>query len=39
MQFARTVWRQLRERAQSIDYVIVQGYALAALAANLCGPV
>ena len=35
MQFARTVWRQLRERAQSIDYVIVQGYALAALAANL----
>jgi glycosyltransferase involved in cell wall biosynthesis len=35
MQFARMVWRQMRERAQSIDYVIVQGYALAALAANL----
>ncbi len=35
MQFARMVFKHLRERAQSIDYVIVQGYALAALAANL----
>ena len=34
-QFARMVWRQLRESTRSIDYVIVQGYALAALAANL----
>lgn len=33
--FAAFVWSYLRARAQSIDYVIVQGYALAALAANL----
>jgi glycosyltransferase involved in cell wall biosynthesis len=36
-QFAKTVWSELRARARSIDYVIVQGYALAALAANLAG--
>ena len=35
MQFARMVLRHLRERAQSNDYVIVQGYGPAALAANL----
>jgi glycosyltransferase involved in cell wall biosynthesis len=35
--FALFVWRYLRTHRQQIDRVIVQGYGLAALAANLAG--
>lgn len=35
--FALFVWRYLRRNRQQIDRVIVQGYGLAALAANLAG--
>jgi glycosyltransferase involved in cell wall biosynthesis len=35
--FARLVWRTLRARRGEIDFVLVQGYGLAALAANLAG--
>jgi len=37
LKFARFVWRHLRAHRQEIDRVIVQGYGLAALAANLAG--
>jgi glycosyltransferase involved in cell wall biosynthesis len=35
--FARFVWKHLREHGREFDYVIVQGYGLAALAANVAG--
>lgn len=35
--FARFVWRHLRQNRREIEYVIVQGYGVAALAANLAG--
>jgi glycosyltransferase involved in cell wall biosynthesis len=35
--FARFVWRHLRGHGREFDYVIVQGYGLAALAANVAG--
>lgn len=35
LRFARLVWRELRQRRESLDAVLVQGYGLAALAANL----
>lgn len=37
LKFALLVWRHLREHRRRIDRVIVQGYGLAALAANLAG--
>lgn len=37
LKFALFVWRYLRAHRQQIDRVIVQGYGLAALAANLAG--
>src|SRR5437762_9539266 len=37
LKFALFVWRYLRAHRQEIDRVIVQGYGLAALAANLAG--
>lgn len=38
-QFAQFVWRYLRQHHAEIDGVLVQGYGLAALAANLAGRV
>ncbi|HEV7858345.1 MAG TPA: glycosyltransferase family 4 protein [Pyrinomonadaceae bacterium] len=35
--FARSVWKHLREHGGQFDEVIVQGYGLAALAANAAG--
>jgi glycosyltransferase involved in cell wall biosynthesis len=35
--FARFVWKHLREHGRQFDVVIVQGYGLAALAANVVG--
>jgi glycosyltransferase involved in cell wall biosynthesis len=35
LEFAMLVWRHLRQYRQRIDFVLVQGYGLAALAANL----
>lgn len=35
--FARFVWQELRKRRGEFDAVLVQGYGLAALAANLAG--
>src|SRR5947209_1968032 len=37
IKFATLVWRYLREHRRDIDCVIVQGYGVAALAANLAG--
>src|SRR6185436_2110481 len=37
LKFAGFVWKYLRTHRQEIDLVIVQGYGLAALAANLAG--
>ncbi|MBA3256908.1 MAG: glycosyltransferase family 4 protein [Pyrinomonadaceae bacterium] len=37
VKFALLVWKYLREHGQQIDCVIVQGYGMAALAANLAG--
>jgi glycosyltransferase involved in cell wall biosynthesis len=37
--FARFVWQQLRKRRDEFDAVLVQGYGMAALAANLAGRV
>ncbi len=39
LKFALFVWRYLRAHRQQIDRVIVQGYGLAALTANLAGRV
>lgn len=35
LEFARFVWRHLRKHRDELDLVLVQGYGLAALAANL----
>jgi glycosyltransferase involved in cell wall biosynthesis len=37
LKFALFIWRHLRAHRQEIDSVIVQGYGVAALAANLAG--